>query len=392
MSAGANRRPNGDGSVYFDRHRNRWIAQVTDLHGRRHKRSASTQRKAESLLRDLLTERDRLNGITSPKATFGDLMVKWRDTRLAAEQIAPATRKSKMWAYERAHRELASVTLTRLTTDRIEHALGRMADDGLSRESLIKVRSLIQQVCRFGERRSLLSRNPAAAVELPSGLAISDDGRALTPEQARLLLDSASGDRLYALWCAMTMLGLRPGEALGLHWDQIDLEAERLDVRRTLRQGADGLEIVDELKTVRSRRSLEMPELLTAGLRQRRTRQDEDRQRAGAAWSTHWDGLVFTTQIGTPISPANLRREFRQLTNRCGLGDWSPNELRHTAVSLLSHQGVPLERIADVVGHSGTRMTAKVYRHVVTASVAHAVDPMNELFNGLEPSESGSAS
>jgi len=59
---------------------------------------------------------------------------------------------------------------------------------------------------------------------------------------------------------------------------------------------------------------------------------------------------------------------------------WHPHELRHSTVSLLSAAGVPLEQIADVVGHSTTRMTGTVYRHAVTPSVDSHVAPMESLF------------
>ncbi|HIG18129.1 MAG TPA: hypothetical protein EYQ31_13075, partial [Candidatus Handelsmanbacteria bacterium] len=76
-----------------------------------------------------------------------------------------------------------------------------------------------------------------------------------------------------------------------------------------------------------------------------------------------------------------VRRDFGRLTEAAGLGHWSPNELRHTAVSLLSAKGVPLEHIADVMGHEGTRMTSLVYRHLMTPSIGAAVKPMGDLFS-----------
>jgi integrase len=107
-------------------------------------------------------------------------------------------------------------------------------------------------------------------------------------------------------------------------------------------------------------------------------RQVEERLAAGSAWVDL--DLVFTTTIGTPINPSNLRRSFRRVTDAAGLGRWHPHELRHSAASLLSAAGVPLEVVADVLGHDGTRMTALVYRHAVSPTVSAAVAPMESLF------------
>jgi len=103
---------------------------------------------------------------------------------------------------------------------------------------------------------------------------------------------------------------------------------------------------------------------------------------AGTLWSQEWGplGLVFTTEVGTPIDPANLRRSFAALTEAAGLGHWTPYELRHSAASLLSAAGVHAEVVGDVLGHDGTRMVATVYRHAVTPTVAAAVAPMEAMF------------
>lgn len=78
---------------------------------------------------------------------------------------------------------------------------------------------------------------------------------------------------------------------------------------------------------------------------------------------------MFTTIEATPIDPSNLRRQFARLTTDAGLGTWHPHELRHSAASILSAAGVPLEHIADTLGHDGTRMTALVYRHAITPTI-----------------------
>ena len=65
-----------------------------------------------------------------------------------------------------------------------------------------------------------------------------------------------------------------------------------------------------------------------------------------------------------------------------GLGRWTPNELRHSAASLLSASGVPLEVIADVLGHASTRMLEQHYRHQVRPSIDAHVSVMEGLFGG----------
>jgi len=90
-------------------------------------------------------------------------------------------------------------------------------------------------------------------------------------------------------------------------------------------------------------------------------------------------GLVFPTSRGTLLDPANLRRSLRTVTEQAGLGRWHPHELRHSAASLLSAAGVPLEEVADVLGHASTRVTSATYRHRTTPTVEAAAGPMEQI-------------
>ena len=61
---------------------------------------------------------------------------------------------------------------------------------------------------------------------------------------------------------------------------------------------------------------------------------------------------------------SNFRRDFAELTTAAGIGSWTPNEMRHTAISLLASSGsVSIEELADLAGHTDTRMVMKTYRH-----------------------------
>ena len=113
--------------------------------------------------------------------------------------------------------------------------------------------------------------------------------------------------------------------------------------------------------------------------------------RPGELCGLRWQDLdlVFPTSVGTPMSPSNLRRDLARITVAAGLGRWSPNELRHSAASLLSASGVPLEQIADVLGHTDTRMLLKHYRHPISRTIDAAAAPMERLFG--EPGASDEA-
>ena len=139
----------------------------------------------------------------------------------------------------------------------------------MSHSSFIKIRSVLGRALDYAQRRQLVTANVARIVELPAEAARTEEGRAMTPEQARALLEHTDGHPLHAYWAIILYLGLRPGETAGLTWPDIDLDNHVLHVRRSLKIENKQLVVDERLKTTRSRRSLDVPAPLADILRQK---------------------------------------------------------------------------------------------------------------------------
>lgn len=134
-----------------------------------------------------------------------------------------------------------------------------------------------------------------------------------------------------------------------------------------------------DVKTKKSRRTLRLPLAAVEALRIHRVGQAEDRLQAGALWQDH--GLVFASAVGTPLDPSHVRRTFRKVCGAAGIGtSWSTRELRHTFVSIMSGQGVPVEEIARLVGHSTTATTETVYRRELRPVISTGAEVMDTIF------------
>ncbi|HTS98577.1 MAG TPA: site-specific integrase, partial [Streptosporangiaceae bacterium] len=177
--------------------------------------------------------------------------------------------------------------------------------------------------------------------------------------------------------------GLRPGERTGLVWDDIDLAAGVIRVRHSLKAlpGPDGRLVLQlaALKTDSSRRTLALPRYAVTALRALKTAQAADRLRLGPLYAD--EGLVFCRPDGRPYWREAVRLGFRRVCKRAGIGeDWTPRELRHSFVSVLSDAGVDIEDIADAAGHSSSTVTREVYRHQIGDKVARAAAAMDQIF------------
>jgi integrase len=266
-----------------------------------------------------------------------------------------------------------------LRVEDVEAAFDLLAAEGLVRASLVKLRSALNQVLAFGVRRGLAPRNIALEVILPSAATGRSKRSSLDVDQVRVLLDALRGERLGAMFALSVTVGLRPGEAAGLTWRAVDLSSRTIRVASAVRLDGSRPLVVEDLKTNASARTLAIPSLVVDML-QNHSAQQRLEQATAESWQQ--PQLVFTTRAGTPLSPSNVRRELDRVLRKAGLPRISPNELRHTAASVLSDQGVPLEDIADVLGHTNTRMLSQTYRHQLKPSVGAAAAAMDRLFDG----------
>lgn len=137
-------------------------------------------------------------------------------------------------------------------------------------------------------------------------------------------------------------------------------KSRRQDSGVYLAGGSGRLEI-SELKTRRSRRVLYLTPGLIEALEAHRARQHAERA-ASPIWVDH--GLIFTSRVGTAIDPDDFAKDFRRLCKDAGLGEWHPHEARHSAASVMLAQGVPLEVVSEVLGHSSIYITKDVFGHL----------------------------
>jgi integrase len=135
-----------------------------------------------------------------------------------------------------------------------------------------------------------------------------------------------------------------------------------------------------DTKTPKSRRTLALPQRAVDALKAQKTQQEEDKKAAGERWQDH--GLVFASTVGTPLDSHNVRRAFRAIIAKTDLDpkDWTPRELRHSFVSLLSDQGIPLDEISRLVGHRSTAVTELVYRMQIRPVLQGGATAMDRIF------------
>jgi len=377
----------GEVTVRENVERGRWEARITTgtdpVTGKQKRQLITGRTKAEVKAKLKTAERAMDEGRTPAvdRRTVAQFLAGWLDDLEGTVSTGTHTNYSDVVRLYIVP-TIGAKRLATLTPGDVSKMLQAMADAGKSPNTQRLARSVLRRALRRAEQDGIVHRNVAAIAD---GVRVgTPEGRTLTVEQARTLLDATEGDRLSAAYVAALTLGLRRGELLGLTWDDLDLDGDRptVTITRALRRHPGVGLVLGEVKTKGSRRRIHIPEPTVAALRRHRVRMAEERLALGPAWEElpldH--DLVFRSPIGTPVDPDNFRNATYRLTTEA-LGErWSPHELRHSAASLLIAQGVDLKIVSEVLGHSSIRITADVYGHLLDDAGVVAADAMSDLF------------
>jgi integrase len=384
------RRSRGDGGLYWDRSRKRWIAEVTvgyTASGKRivRKASGTTKTVAQRKLKEIIRDYEDGLAIAPHNYTVADAVRDWLRYGLSGRSRATAE-KCTILANMHIIPALGARKLRDLSADDIDQWLMEKAAT-LSTRTLREIMSVFKRAVSRAQARDKVKRNVVLLCEIPEGR-IGRPSKSLMLPQAEALLAAAQASPMNAYVVLSLLIGARTEELRALTWSHVDLEGKpatagipgmppSIMVWRSVRTGGD-------TKTRRSRRTLALPQRCVDALQEHRVRQDTLKRQADGRWQDN--DLVFPSRVGTRWDASHVRREFRRVVEAAGLDPsaWTPRELRHSFVSLMSDAGVPVEHIARLVGHSGTTTTETVYRKQIRPVLIEGADAMDRIFPGAD--------
>jgi integrase len=344
--------------------------------GKRDRRHVAAVKRADAvrMVRQLEEQRDAGVVLTSGRGvSVEQWMNTWLDT-IASRKVRPSTLAGYRTCLKRINPVLGHHRLDKLQPEHLEAFYTRLEADGLSSTTALLHHRVISRALKVAMQRGRVARNVATLVDAPT--ARREEVQPLTAAEARKLLEVATELPNGARWSVALALGLRQGEALGLLWDAVDLDAGTLTVRRALqRQAGEGLVLV-EPKSRAGRRTIKLPD----ALRVHRVRQTEQRLAAGNVWEDR--GFVFCQPTGRPIDRRRDWQDWKTLLKAAGVRDARLHDARHTAATLLLQQGVPARVVMDILGHSQISLTLGTYSHVVPELAQEAAERMGKALWG----------
>lgn len=349
--------------------------------------TGSTRKEAAEWLAERISERAKGTLVEPTKETVGQLVARWLE-KTAPMEVGPSTLRLYTnvfnW-YVNPH--IGAVPISKLKPQHIQDMLHAILEAGKSPRTAqlarVVLRRALQQAVEWGQ----LPRNPVDLVKPPRQE--REEVQALTPEQLAAFIEAAKKERLHALFILAATTGLRKGELLGLRWQDVDLDAGTLTVAQTMKvvleEDEDGKKhdryTFGQTKTKASRRTITLPALAIAALKKWRAEQNQEKLRLGDASAWQHPELVFTTEVGTPINPNNLRnRGFLRILEAAGLPRIRFHDLRHSYATFLALQGVSDTVMQRVLGHSTITITKNLYVHVLERQKEEAARKVDAFF------------
>src|SRR3712207_5413555 len=276
----AKKRGNGEGSITC-RKSGGWCAQyvVYTSDGRKRRTLyGKTRREVAAKLLKALANRESGLVFDAGNLTMGEYLDRW-----LSHSVRDTVRRKTYERYENIVRmhlapALGRIRLKALTPDHVRGLYREKLDAGLTPRSVLHIHRTLSKALKQAVMDGLIPRNAATPVKPPRPR--REEIRPFDREQVRALFEAARGDRLEALYVVAVTAGLRRGELQGLKWEDVDLDAGTLQVRRTLSEPKGGY-IFEAPKSGKGR-SIRLTQRATEALRAHRKRQLEERMEHGA--------------------------------------------------------------------------------------------------------------
>ena len=344
----------------------------------------SAKKKAEAFAATF--EKECREGVTSDsRQKFGpycEYVIKLKEERGAKH----STISSYKDLAARVTPVIGHIRLKDLRPDHLNDLYTSLAQEGqnkrtggkLSAKSILEHHRLISAVLEQAVKEGLVPFNVASRATLPK--VERKEVNYFQPEQIADIREALEQESIKwrTLVHMLLITGARRGEILGLKWDKVDFERNKIHICNNVLYSADRGIYEDTPKTASSNRYVALPVETMQLLRKYRAWQNEERLRLGEYYQNQ--DFVFTQENGKPMHPDSITSWLSKFSKRHGLPHINPHAFRHTMASMLYFNGMDSISISKRLGHAQVSTTADIYAHVMAEADQKSADILSNIF------------
>lgn len=379
----AKRRSNGEGSIRKRRDgrwEGRYTAGINPETGKQVFKNVlgKTQAEVKEKLAKALAENQKLDFTKQGKYNVAQWMDEWFEN-VCKIRVRPSSHQTYRGYIDRhiapsigkiPLEKLGAMDLQKLyrkllTDGRVARTESRNQPKGLSAKTIRNINQVISSAMDFAVAQRILAENPCKAVALPK--LEHKEMQTIPAAQLVAFLDEAKASGVYELYYIELATGLRRGELLGLKWEDIDLTAGVIRVRRQVSR-IDGKIVEAPLKTKNACRTMTISPQAVEVLNAQKAKTNDE--------------YVFPSPNGGPISPDSVNNMLKRVLKRAGILRVRFHDLRHTFATLALQNGVDIKTVSGMLGHFSAGFTLDTYAHVTTAAQKEAARTMESILAG----------
>jgi integrase len=366
------KRPNGEGTVFFDEKANRYRAQFYDNENKRRNLSAKTKTGIHRKLRDAITARDQGKLTRSPSEieSLGEFLDSWHEIQSKSVWEFKTSENAALDINRYIKPVIGNIRLDSVTPEMIMRAYVKIKEThNLSESSINHVHRILKTAFNSAIKLRKIVVNPMDGVDAPRVRKIQQ--KVLEEHEILGIINSLESETTQwkALWRITLLTGIRQGEVLGLCWNEVNFENNTIRIVQQLqRQTGKGL-VIKRLKTDIEGRSLYLDSETMLILKRWKSEQSIQKLKL-KEWGEF--DLVFTNSVGRAIEPRRTARKWAELLKRNQIDHIKLHGARHSFATWMIKRGLDLKVVSHYLGHTDIKTTINIYNHITDSSLSSA--------------------
>lgn len=381
------RNPNGNGSIFYDKSRQKWRAQIqwTDKAGEKHikkfvgAKKTEVKNRLDEFRRQLLIS----NGnIANGSVSFQEFAEAWLTNTLRNKLKPTSYMRKEVTLNNQVYPLIGGIPIDQITHNDVQNMVNQLHNSGLSYSTVKKAYEAVNGCLREFRVKTGSAFNPCEGITLPVTaeksvadiIFFNEDQRTLIKEEA--VRKYKTGKSVYRLGHVIIVLmytGLRIGELLALKWDDVDFTEKTItiDKNAVVSKVTDGEEshyvLINQqsTKTKSGRRVIPLSDIATQSLQE-------------VYKITGENEFVVSSATGKQITPRNINRMFHSILLQTGIAKGTEDlcgvhTLRHTFASMLFMNGCEIKIVSELLGHADTKITENIYIHLIQKQKIKAI-------------------